>query len=110
LGCFQSPKLIRGIDAFSISPFLVIGDNTNKVYTPVARLEAARLLLALVAQQGWEVHHMDVKSVFMNSVLLEEVYVMQPPGFVVTGGEDKVLKPKRLCMGFTKHLEPGIIN
>jgi hypothetical protein len=31
LGCFQSPKLIRGLDALSISPFLVIDDNTNKI-------------------------------------------------------------------------------
>jgi hypothetical protein len=30
LGCFQSPKLIRGLDALSIFPFLVIDDNINK--------------------------------------------------------------------------------
>jgi hypothetical protein len=53
---------------------------------------------------------MDVKSIFLNGVLLEEVYVMQPPGFVVTGGEDNVLKLKRLCTGFTKHPESGIRN
>jgi hypothetical protein len=31
LGCFQSSKSIRGLDALSISPFLVIDDNTNKI-------------------------------------------------------------------------------
>jgi hypothetical protein len=31
LGCFQSPKSIRGLDALSIFLFLVIDDNTNKV-------------------------------------------------------------------------------
>jgi hypothetical protein len=35
------------------------------------------------------------KSAFLNGVLLEEVYVLQPPGFVVTGRGDKVLKLKK---------------
>jgi hypothetical protein len=37
---------------------------------------------------------MDVKSVFLNSDLKEEVYVYQPPGFAIPGKEGKVL---RLC-------------
>jgi hypothetical protein len=45
------------------------GIDYEKVYAPVARLEAIRLLLALAAQQGWEVHHMNVKSTFLNGVL-----------------------------------------
>jgi hypothetical protein len=44
-------------------------------------MEAIRVLLALAAHQGWQVHHMDVKSAFLNGDLQEEVYVDQPPGF-----------------------------
>jgi hypothetical protein len=54
-------------------------------------LEFVRLLLALVATEGWTVHHMDVKSTFLNGELLEDVYVEQPPSFVVMGQEKKVL-------------------
>jgi hypothetical protein len=41
-------------------------------------MESMRLLLALVAQEGWQVHHMDMKSAFLNGDLKEEVYVRQP--------------------------------
>jgi hypothetical protein len=75
------------------------GVDYEEVFAPVARLEAVRLLLALVANQGWEVHHMDVKSAFLNGNLMEEVYVSQPLGFVMTGREDKVLKLRKALYG-----------
>jgi hypothetical protein len=75
------------------------GVDYEEVFAPVARLEAVRLLLALVANQGWEVHHMDVKSAFLNGNLMEEVYVSQPLGFVMTGREDKVLKLRNALYG-----------
>jgi hypothetical protein len=52
------------------------GIDYEEVFAPVARLEVVRLLLALAADQQWEVHHMDVKSAFLNGDLAEEVYVM----------------------------------
>jgi hypothetical protein len=59
--------------------------NYDEVFAPVARLESIRLLLALAASVGWAVHHMDVKSAFLDGELEEEVYVMQPPGFATDG-------------------------
>jgi hypothetical protein len=32
-------------------------------------MESVRVLLALAAQEGWQVHHMDVKSAFLNGDL-----------------------------------------
>jgi hypothetical protein len=34
---------------------------------------------------NWSVHHMDVKSAFLNGDVKEEVYVSQPHGFVIKG-------------------------
>jgi hypothetical protein len=45
------------------------GIEYDEVFTTVARLDLVRLLIALTAHEGWEVHHMDVKSVFLNGDL-----------------------------------------
>ena len=42
------------------------GVNFDEVFAPVARMETMRLLLALAAHNGWQVHHMDVKSAFLK--------------------------------------------
>jgi hypothetical protein len=58
-----------------------------------------RLVIALTAHEGWEIHHMDVKSAFMNGDLQEEVYVEQPMSFIVAGKQHKVLKLKKALYG-----------
>lgn len=47
----------------------------HKVFAPVARLEAVRMLLALVAKEGWAVHHMVIKTAFLIGDMEEEVFV-----------------------------------
>ena len=54
------------------------GVDFDEVFAPVARLDSVRALLAVAAHEGWEVHHLDVKSAFLNGDLAEEVYVAQP--------------------------------
>ena len=73
------------------------GIDYNDAFTPVARMESVRVLLALAAQEGWQVHHMDVKSAFLNGNL-KEVYVRQPPGYGITG-EEKVYHLRKALYG-----------
>jgi hypothetical protein len=42
---------------------------------------------------------MDVKLVFLNGDLQEEVYIEQPAGFIVASKEHKVLKLKKTLYG-----------
>jgi hypothetical protein len=58
-------------------------------------MDSVRLLIAVTVQEGWEVHHIDIKSAFLNGDLQEEVYVEQLAGFIVAGKEHKVLKLKK---------------
>jgi hypothetical protein len=57
------------------------GIDYEETLAPIAHLEAIRILLAFSMAKGFKLHQMDVKSVFLNGVLEEEVYVRQPPGF-----------------------------
>src|SRR5438105_6889916 len=75
------------------------GINFEEVFALVARLKSMRLLLALAVHHGWFVHHMDVKSAFLNGDLQEEVYVIQPPGFIITSKEHKVLRLRKALYG-----------
>jgi hypothetical protein len=47
----------------------------EEAFAPVARTESVRLILAVAMHEGWHVHHMDVKSAFLNDKLDEVVYV-----------------------------------
>jgi hypothetical protein len=59
----------------------VEGQEFGETFAPVAHLEAIRIHLAFVAYKEFKLYQMDVKSVFLNGVIYEEVSVKQPPGF-----------------------------
>jgi hypothetical protein len=56
----------------------VEGLDFGETFTPVARLEVIRILLAFAASKGFKLYQMDVKSAFLNGVIHEEMYVRQP--------------------------------
>lgn len=57
------------------------GIDFEESFSPVARPEAIRLLLAYACSLNFQFYQMDVKSAFLNGYILEEVYVSQTPGF-----------------------------
>ncbi|XP_042756658.2 retrovirus-related Pol polyprotein from transposon TNT 1-94 [Lactuca sativa] len=75
------------------------GIDYEEVFAPVARIETVRVILALAGSNGWRVHHLDVKSAFLNGHLTEEVYVSQPEGFVKKNEPGKVYKLSKALYG-----------
>ncbi|CAA0812904.1 cysteine-rich RLK (RECEPTOR-like protein kinase) 8 [Striga hermonthica] len=75
------------------------GIDFDEVFAPVARMESVRLLLAMAAAKDWRIHHLDVKSAFLNGELAETVFVKQAPGFAVKGEEHKVLRLRKALYG-----------
>ena len=61
------------------------GVDYEEVFAPMARMETVRLIIALAAHNLWYIHHLDVKSAFLNGDLEEVVYVKQPEGFIQKG-------------------------
>lgn len=61
----------------------------EEVYAPVAWLKEIIIFVSTITYKGWKIHHLDVKSTFMNGRLEEEVYVSQPPGFEIKGKDSK---------------------
>jgi hypothetical protein len=70
----------------------------------VAKLDTVRLLIALASHRGREVHHLDVKSTFLNGDLFEEVFVEQPASFILKGSQHKVLKLHKALYGLHQAL------
>ena len=52
-------------------------------------------MLAIAAFYDYEIWQMDVKTAFLNGYLKEELYMMQPKGFVDPKGANKVCKLRR---------------
>nr|GEU55614.1 hypothetical protein [Tanacetum cinerariifolium] len=71
------------------------GIDFEESFAPVARLETIRIFFAFVAHKNMVVYQMDVKTVFLNGNLREEIYVSQPNGFVDPNNPNHMLKLKK---------------
>lgn len=64
----QGFKQVHGLDYF-------------ENFSPVIRYESITILLASAAQYDLKIHQMDVTTGFLNGILNEKIYMMQPTGF-----------------------------
>ena len=75
------------------------GIDYEETFFLVVRLEAIRILLAFASFKRIKLYQMDVKCVFLNGYLNEEVYVAQPPGFEIENLTDHVYKLDKALYG-----------
>jgi hypothetical protein len=80
----------------------------KKTFAPIARLESIHILLAYATHHDFNLYQIDVKSVFFNEPIKEEVYVEQPPGFEEQEYPNHVYKLHKHSMGLSKLLEHGM--
>nr|GEV41167.1 hypothetical protein [Tanacetum cinerariifolium] len=62
-------------------------------------LRAIRILISIVAFYDYEIWKMDVKTAFLNGYLDEDIYMVQPEGFVHPNHPRKVCKLQRSIYG-----------
>jgi hypothetical protein len=61
----------------------VHGIDYTDTFALVAKMNSIGLLLAIVTSQHWDVHHMDVNSVFHHEYMKEDIYMDKPHGYVL---------------------------
>jgi hypothetical protein len=59
----------------------VPGIDFFNTYAPALSLDTLRTIIAMATAQKLELHHLDVKSAYLNGVLEEEIFMMQPPDY-----------------------------
>ena len=77
----------------------VQGVDYDETFSPLAMLKSVRILLVIAAFYDYEIWQMDVKTAFLNGYLKEELYIMQPEGFVDPKGANKVCKLQQSIYG-----------
>ena len=88
----KAPLVVKGYSQIK-------GIDYEEVLAHVVRFETIRILIALAALKGWKIHHLDVKSAFLNIEIDEVIYVKQSEGFLVKGKEGYVLRLKKALYG-----------
>ncbi|MBI0384403.1 hypothetical protein JBE27_51155, partial [Streptomyces albiflaviniger] len=56
-------------------------------------------MLAIAAYFDYEIWQMDVKTVFLNGNLTEDMYMVQPEGFVDPANASKICKHRKSIYG-----------
>ena len=75
------------------------GVDYDETFSPVAMLKSVRIMLAIAAFFDYEIWQMDVKTAFLNGNIEEELYMIQPKGFVDPKDVNKVCKLQRSIYG-----------
>ncbi|GJS24230.1 putative reverse transcriptase domain-containing protein [Tanacetum coccineum] len=77
---------------------------------PVARLEAIRIFIANAASKNMTVYQMDVKTVYLNGKLKEEVYVSQPEGFIDPDRPNHVYRLKKALYDLNGPVDTPVVE
>ena len=75
------------------------GIDYDETFSRVVMLKSIMILLAIAVYYDYEIWKMDVKIVFLNGNLLEDVHMTQPEGFVDPKYPNRVCKLQRSIYG-----------
>lgn len=77
----------------------VEGVDCGETFAPTGKPASLRLLVAMAAIHGWDIHQMDAVTAFLNGLLHEDIYIEQPEGYKDQLNPNKVRKLNKSLYG-----------
>ena len=83
------------------------GVDYQETFAPVAKMNTIRIIISIAVNRDWARQQFDVKNVFLNGDLEEEVYMELPPGVKTRcSRETEVCKLKKALYGLKQSPRP----
>ncbi|GJW19278.1 retrotransposon protein, putative, ty1-copia subclass [Tanacetum coccineum] len=95
----ESNKWLDAMNAEIKGIYSIYEVDYEETFSPVADIRAIRILIAIAAFYDYEIWQMDVKTAFLNGYLDEDIYMVQPEGFIDPKHPRKVCKLQRSIYG-----------
>ncbi|CAI7915833.1 unnamed protein product [Closterium sp. NIES-54] len=73
------------------------GKDFDYIFAPVGKGTTLRVMLGMAANRGWRIKQMDITTAFLNGIILEELYMLQPEG--LDDGSGRVCRLKKAIYG-----------
>ncbi|CAI7789342.1 unnamed protein product [Closterium sp. NIES-54] len=73
------------------------GKDFDEIFAPVGKGTTLRVMLGMAANRGWRIKQMDITTAFLNGIILEELYMLQPEGLDDRSG--RVCRLKKAIYG-----------
>ena len=71
------------------------GIDFTEIFSPVVKMSTIRLVLGMVAAENLHLEQLDVKTTFLHGDLEEDLYMIQPEGFIIQEQENLVCELKK---------------
>ena len=75
------------------------GIDYKETFSPISLKDSFKTIMTLAAHFDLELHHMDVKTAFLNGDINETIYMVQPENFVSGNAKQMICKLKKSIYG-----------
>ncbi|CAI7848124.1 unnamed protein product [Closterium sp. NIES-54] len=73
------------------------GKDFDEIFAPVGKGTTLRVMLGMAANRGWTIKQTDITTAFLNGIILEQLYMLQPEG--LDDGSGRVCRLKKAIYG-----------